>query len=430
MTISNETASGDRCAGNGDAVVFIMNPSPGHILPTLPLARSNKDRGRRVIYIGFESMRKWVVGGDFEFVAVQSVESWDSVFFALVGLKIRKAFAMMEGLLVELEAILQKINPAMVYIDYLFPAFAVPCMTLKLRFARLSVSYYGQTPSFAMPPITSGVRYRDGLWGRVVNAFAWARHTVNLFGSPVFVLTTIFGPGRTLRRVAKHNDCGLEWTGYNWNARSDVFALAPRSFDFPGPSSQRYLGLCLDLNRRGPATDKYEPEGGGGMVFCSLGTLSSRYKRANAILDAFGRAANMCTGIQFVIQAGSLYEGAIKRNLGTSARYLDLCDQLGMLQKASVFVTHGGFGSVLEAIYFNVPLVVLPCSYDHHGIARRVEFHGIGIVLRGRAQRSAKAIELAIRDAFDRRVELQANMKRLRGLIIQESRGLRDFNAL
>ena len=42
-------------------------------------------------------------------------------------------------------------------------------------------------------------------------------------------------------------------------------------------------------------------------------------------------------------------------------------------------ITHGGFNSVKECIFFDVPLIVFPVIRDHPAIAARVVYHGLGI---------------------------------------------------
>ena len=52
--------------------------------------------------------------------------------------------------------------------------------------------------------------------------------------------------------------------------------------------------------------------------------------------------------------------------------------QLDVLERADVFVTHGGMNSTMEALYYGVPLVVVPQMADQYMIADRVETLGVG----------------------------------------------------
>lgn len=55
--------------------------------------------------------------------------------------------------------------------------------------------------------------------------------------------------------------------------------------------------------------------------------------------------------------------------------------QLEVLQYAHVFVTHGGMNSSSEALYYGVPLVVIPVTGDQPLVAKRVTEVGAGIRL-------------------------------------------------
>jgi MGT family glycosyltransferase len=52
--------------------------------------------------------------------------------------------------------------------------------------------------------------------------------------------------------------------------------------------------------------------------------------------------------------------------------------QLDLLPKVAAFVTHGGTNSVMEALHFGVPMVVLPEAPEHAITAARVEDLGLG----------------------------------------------------
>lgn len=55
--------------------------------------------------------------------------------------------------------------------------------------------------------------------------------------------------------------------------------------------------------------------------------------------------------------------------------------QLEVLKHTDVFVTHGGMNSSSEALYYGVPLVVVPVTGDQPLVAKRVAEVGAGIRL-------------------------------------------------
>jgi MGT family glycosyltransferase len=55
--------------------------------------------------------------------------------------------------------------------------------------------------------------------------------------------------------------------------------------------------------------------------------------------------------------------------------------QVPILRRTSVFVTHGGMNSANEALYFSVPMVVIPQAGDQHLVAQRVAELGAGLTI-------------------------------------------------
>ncbi|MFD4639778.1 macrolide family glycosyltransferase [Lentzea sp. NPDC058436] len=59
----------------------------------------------------------------------------------------------------------------------------------------------------------------------------------------------------------------------------------------------------------------------------------------------------------------------------------DEVPQLAVLEHASVFVTRGGMGGVMEALHHGVPMIVVPHMTDQRLNGRRVEELGLGVLL-------------------------------------------------
>lgn len=55
--------------------------------------------------------------------------------------------------------------------------------------------------------------------------------------------------------------------------------------------------------------------------------------------------------------------------------------QLAVLRQTDVFVTHGGLNSIMEALYYGVPMVVVPQMPEQMITAKRLADLGLGIVL-------------------------------------------------
>lgn len=81
--------------------------------------------------------------------------------------------------------------------------------------------------------------------------------------------------------------------------------------------------------------------------------------------------------------------------------------QLEVLQRAQLFITHGGMNSASEGLYYGVPLIVLPQSADQPIVARRVAEIGAGVHLNQEgltAEGLRETAERVIEDASIRKV--------------------------
>lgn len=56
--------------------------------------------------------------------------------------------------------------------------------------------------------------------------------------------------------------------------------------------------------------------------------------------------------------------------------------QLSVLQKTNLFISHGGFNSINESLYFGVPMIILPHMVEQTVNAKRVHELGAGIYLK------------------------------------------------
>ena len=71
--------------------------------------------------------------------------------------------------------------------------------------------------------------------------------------------------------------------------------------------------------------------------------------------------------------------------------------QLEVLQQTTVFLTHGGPNSIMEALSYGVPLVVVPQITDQVILAKRVEELGLGIALEKSAVTAGSLQEAVLR---------------------------------
>jgi hypothetical protein len=137
-----------------------------------------------------------------------------------------------------------------------------------------------------------------------------------------------------------------------------------RALDRPAPSRH---GLPVAGDR-----------GGETLVYCSLGTIAGSWpERVRPFLQTFLDALSLDPSRQGVVAIGSALRKEDLR-CPPNAVVVSEAPQIDVLRRAALFVTHGGFNSVKEAIHFGVPMLVAPLFYDQPGNAARVVHHGLG----------------------------------------------------
>ncbi len=113
------------------------------------------------------------------------------------------------------------------------------------------------------------------------------------------------------------------------------------------------------------------------IVYISMGTeLSKNPSFFQLCIEAFKES-----DMQVVISAGKHTDLAQFAHAPNHIIVRPYVPQIELLARTSVFVTHGGMNSTSEALYYDVPLVLIPHAADQPIVAARVEELGAGMVL-------------------------------------------------
>jgi UDP:flavonoid glycosyltransferase YjiC (YdhE family) len=113
------------------------------------------------------------------------------------------------------------------------------------------------------------------------------------------------------------------------------------------------------------------------LVYCSLGTQSMMYRGAASTLQSLIQGFAGMNGFQLVVVTGSLpFDSA--DSLPENVIVVRSAPQLQMLERAKLFISHGGLGGIKEAILASVPMIVVPFVADQPANALRLEVHGLG----------------------------------------------------
>jgi MGT family glycosyltransferase len=135
------------------------------------------------------------------------------------------------------------------------------------------------------------------------------------------------------------------------------------------------------------------------LVYCSLGTQCCEFATAPdllwVIIEAFGGLPEH----QLVLASGGvdLCGGDERAPLPANVMVVTSAPQLELLERADLMITHGGLGSIKEAILAGVPVIVVPFVNDQPANGKRIEYHSLGRVLAS-AECSPEKIRQAVLD--------------------------------
>jgi UDP:flavonoid glycosyltransferase YjiC (YdhE family) len=158
--------------------------------------------------------------------------------------------------------------------------------------------------------------------------------------------------------------------------------LCPEEFDLPRfkiENQVHYVGAYTDLQRKDGTEfpwERIDPDKP--LIYCSLGSLSHRFKEARTLLGVVIDAVTRRYDVQLVLSIGTHLD-IEDFNVGApNVILVNQAPQIAILERADIMITHGGFNSVKECIMLEVPMIVFPWGKPVNGV--RVVYHGLGLM--------------------------------------------------
>lgn len=345
------------------SVVFFMDIEEGHILPSLALAHALRERGHQVTYIGIP---------DGEALVKNEGIPYQTVFQHLypVGFreqykhwKRRGARELLNGS-EHLGEILKGAADEMV--RHLRPDLLIVSTFLSLEalllYYRLKIQTAIFTPFLRFP----GSDLVQDCKQKIMSL-----------------------PGALL------DDLIVAVKEGGWNCRSLAELVAPlvsfpelvpchrellSGFHMPGPRC-RYLGHSVRLREEKEGNPEEWTTSGKNILYASLGSQTISYHEKahlffDRMIDMMGQ--EVMREYQLVMSVGLGFDPRRWANLPDNVLIKQWVPQLTILQKASLAIVHGGFGTIRECIYFGVPMLVFPVAHDQHYNASLVSQKRLG----------------------------------------------------
>ncbi len=337
-------------------IVFFCIPAHGHTNPTLGVVRELVSLGHQVWYYSHNIMRKKIESAGATFISCDDYDT-EQKLNAKDATRVGKDLAFSTKILVDTTLALD--NKVCKEMEELKPdCIVADSMALwgKAVALKLGIPFVSSTTTFAFNRHSAKVM-KQGFKDLFKMLFSIPKTSKQIKrlqskGYPVKNIIDIIGNDDNTHTIV--------YTSPEFQPCSETFS---DKYAFVGPSIRS-------------ATEKIEKTRDK-LIYISMGTVNNDmmpfYKACIAAL------AN--TDYQIIMSVGDLVSIKDFSELPENISVYSHTDQIAVLEKADVFVSHCGMNSVSESLYFKVPLVMLPQTSEQKGVAERVFQLGAGIKL-------------------------------------------------
>ena len=355
---------------------IITPPVSGHIHPFAALGRELIARGHRVTCLQAIDLEEKIHSEEIDFEPIGlSDHPRGTVPASLAQIGRLKGLAALKFTIGEVarasvavcrdapDAIRRRGIDALL-VDQTEPAGGAVAEHLGLPFVTVCNALALNRDPIAPPPFT-GWRYRKTHLARARNAIGYAAS--DWLTLPIARVVQ--------EHRAKWNLMPLSSTDDSFSKLAQICQM-PRELDFPRvrlPETFHYVGP-LRRRRASAVAFPWERLNGRPIIYASLGTLQ------NSREPVFRCFAEACRGldVQLVLSHGGGLTDAQAAALPGNPLVVSYAPQEELLGRARLTLTHAGLNTVLDSLTNNVPLVMVPITYEQPAIARRVESAGAG----------------------------------------------------
>lgn len=349
-------------------IVFFCIPAHGHTNPTLGVVDELVKRGHEVVYYSYNQFREKIEALGAEFIACDDYDI-EQKLTPEDATKIGKDMAFSTQILVDTTLGLddmvcehmQRLQPDCIVAD----SMAVWGKAVALK---LGIPFVSSTTTFAFNQYSARIM-KKGFGELFGMLFSMPKVNKNIKrlqdkGYPVKSILDI---------IQNDNETNtIVYTSPQFQPCSETFS---DKYSFVGPSVRP---VTEDIVK---TKDK--------LIYISLGTVINNsldfYKKC---ISAFAN-----TDYQVIMSVGNLIDIKELGDIPDNFTIKSFVDQIAVLNKADVFLSHCGMNSVNESLYYQVPLVMYPQTSEQSGVATRVEQLEAGIRLK---KLSAESIREAV----------------------------------
>ena len=400
---------------------------------SMTLVQALIENGHRVVYFDIANDRPYLERQGYEVYSLKPVglekrerPKKDPFVFLKFRAMIRQKMQSMDLIYSYGEQWLDVNGIDLVLMDSNSFELAVPFLKKKIPIVNVTctlsaLNRNGGPPVFSRlvpsndPGVFSGIRYR----------MAWFRILFPQYikeGMAAILLRIAFGtrPFESIEMKIKKYGGTLKRTEYGRRLSAPEIIMGPKCIDYPlsrEVPGRMYANACVyegrkDLSFDFACLDQKKP-----IIYCAVGTCSGNYAHKNNLQLCVVKAMEMLPDYQLLLQGAEEDQLDFGTTMPSNVRIAKILPQLEVLKRAKIFITHGGFASIREGVFYGVPMMVFPGWHDQFGNAAKVVYHGIGLRGNMRNIKPRKLVgmvkEIASSDEIARRIQtMQKEMRK------------------
>lgn len=349
-------------------IVFFCIPAHGHTNPTLGVVRELAARGHEVLYYSYEAFREQIETAGARFVPCDGFDAELRLTpeeASRVGSDLALSTRVLVDTTLSLDGMvcgeMERLKPECIVAD----SMAVWGKAVALK---LGIPFVSSTTTFAFN------RYSARIMKQGVGELC----------SMLFAMPKVKKDIRRLRDKGYpiHNILDII---QNDDKTDTIVYTSPQFQPCAETFSDRYAFVGPSIRPAREVVEKKREK----LIYISMGTVN------NDLLPLYQNCIKALkdTPWQVILSVGNQVDlgrfGALPEHISV----YPTVDQIAVLEKADVFLSHCGMNSVSESLYHSVPLVMLPKTSEQGGVAARTEQLGAGLRLK---KTTPEAIRAAI----------------------------------
>ncbi len=310
-------------------ILFIVSPEYGHLLPTIQVALDLRQRHFNILYLTAGHFKEFLSALGFDLIEFMQFDEIDARYVSTSGW------------------------------SYWY-LFEQRCNNLR---------------GIALKKIVCNVLKSRDIFGIVLDSMF-----TELFHSQ-------------LSHVMRDKPCVAlgtllpNWMCHPYQSQLPHVILCPASFEIGELRNRGQNLLYADPSIYLPVVAEVAPIAISSLQISALVTFGSQsigHSELRTVLSVVCKVARIRRDIQFSIAIGSdIICGSDHFNIADldNVIFYSKLPQVAVLRETDIFITHGGLGSIKEALLIGVPMIVIPRYFDQPFNAVRVEHHKVGMAL-------------------------------------------------